>query len=277
MSQGLAISLLDGPAAAGKASLAWLRGLTGADELMLDEAASEYPATRATRLLAAVTARIGDIAPVTPDIVRGLTVGDRERLLLGCTMATFGPEIDVVARCPHDECRELADLSVSLSDLLEPVAPSDRPREHRLEIATDDGIRELRFRLPTGTDQEAVAAQAVADPWSGAASLLDRCLIAVPGSRRHEQEEAAVSDAIAGLDPACEWAAEADCPACGRPVRTLLDGLTLLSSGASSGGRLYTEIDRLARAYHWSEEAILALPVGRRRRYLDLVAARGLE
>jgi hypothetical protein len=60
-------------------------------------------------------------------------------------------------------------------------------------------------------------------------------------------------------------------------MRTLLDGLTLLSSGASSSSRLYTEVDRLARAYHWSEEAILALPVSRRRSYLELVAARGLE
>jgi hypothetical protein len=273
MSLGLAVSLLDGPAAANQASLAWLRGLTGADELLLDEAASEFPATRVTRLLATVTARIGDITPVTVDVVRGLTIGDRERLLVGCAMATFGSELDVVARCPHEDCRELAELSVSLADLLEPLRRSDCPSEHRLDVATDGGVRELRFRLPTGADQEAVAEQALTDLRSGAASLLDRCLIAPPDTAGRANDEAAVSDAIAALDPAFEWTAEAKCPACGRPVRTLLDGLTLLTSGASPSGRLYGEIDRLARAYHWSEEAILALPVSRRRRYLDLIAA----
>ena len=275
MSLGLAVSLLDGPAAAGEGGLAWLRGLTGADELALDEAASEFPAARATRLLATVTDRIGDLAPVTADIIRGLTIGDRERLLLGCAMATFGPEIDVVARCPHEDCRELAELSVSLADLLEPLPPSDRPREHRLDVATAAGVRELRFRLPTGADQEAVAAQTLTDPTAGGASLLDRCLIAQPAAAGGADDEIAVGDAIAALDPAFEWAAKADCPACGRTVRTLLDGLALLSSGAASSGRLYGEIDRVARAYHWSEAAILALPVSRRRRYLDLIAAEG--
>ena len=269
MSPGLAVSLFDGP-------LAWLRGLTGADELLLDEAAGELPAARATRLLATVTTRIGDIAPVTVDLVRGLTVGDRERLLLGCAMATFGAELDVVARCPHDDCCELAELSVSLAELLEPLRTCARPREHRLEVTAGGRVRELRFRLPTGADQEAVAEEALTDPTSAAASLLGRCLIAPCDGPGAADDAAAVGEAITTLDPAFEWAAEAECPACGRPVRTLLDGMALLSSGASPSGRLYGEIDRVARAYHWSEAAILALPVSRRRRYLDLITAQGL-
>src|SRR5436189_149727 len=116
MSLGLAVSLLDGPDATREGAQAWLRGLTGADELALD------PPPRS-----------------------------------GC------------------------------------------PREHRVDVATAGGVRELRFRLPTGADQEAVAAQTLTDPTSGGASLLDRCLIAKPGSASGPDDEIAVGDAIAAL------------------------------------------------------------------------------
>jgi hypothetical protein len=39
-------------------------------------------------------------------------------------------------------------------------------------------------------------------------------------------------------------------------------------------GGLLLEIDQLARAYHWSEADILAIPAARRRRYLALIDAR---
>ena len=35
--------------------------------------------------------------------------------------------------------------------------------------------------------------------------------------------------------------------------------------------RLYTEVHHLALHYHWSERDILALPRGRRQRYLGLL------
>src|SRR4051812_31266012 len=127
MSLGLAVSLLDGPAAAGEGALAWLRGLTGADELALDEAASESPAARATRLLATATDRIAALPPPPPDPPRGLPLGARGPLFLGCPLATSGPETDLVARSPPGACRNPPDLSVPLADLLEPPPLSDRP------------------------------------------------------------------------------------------------------------------------------------------------------
>jgi hypothetical protein len=36
--------------------------------------------------------------------------------------------------------------------------------------------------------------------------------------------------------------------------------------------RLYEEIHVLALHYHWAEAAILAMPAGKRRRYLGLLA-----
>lgn len=253
MHAGIAVRLRDGPGASGEPCLALVRGLTGADEFALDESAAAFPAMRTTRLLARVAERIGDEGPVTADTVRGLTLGDRERLLVACVIATFGAEVEAVARCP--ECEELAELSLSLTPLLEPEPRQERP--------------DVRFRLPTGADQEAVAAQAGADPEAAAATLLERCLIAPAAALCAE----AVGAAMVAQDPAIEWAADTECPACGHPIRTLLDGLSLVVSGAATANRLFEEIDRIARTYHWSEEAILALPAARRRRYLDLAAA----
>ena len=54
---------------------------------------------------------------------------------------------------------------------------------------------------------------------------------------------------------------------------TVLDAFSLLASGLAAADRLYAEIDAVARAYHWSEAEILALPIARRRRYLGLIGA----
>jgi hypothetical protein len=54
-------------------------------------------------------------------------------------------------------------------------------------------------------------------------------------------------------------------------VPAVLDGFSLLASGIATGDRLLEEVHSIARAYHWSEAEILALPLPRRRRYLDLL------
>ncbi|MBU3079003.1 hypothetical protein [Sphingomonas quercus] len=250
MREAIAVTLNGGPGAEAPC-VARVRGLTGADELALAGSAATLPAMRTTQLLALVAERIGDEAPASAETVRGLTLGDRERLLLACVIASFGAELETVARCPA--CDALAELSLSLAPLLAPQPQAGPP--------------DPRFRLPTGIDQEAIAAQAQLDPDEAADALLKRCMLldADPAE--------AIGAAMLARDPAIEWTADAECPSCGAPVRTLLDGLSLLLSGAATADRLFEQVDRLARAYHWSEDAILALPAARRRRYLDLVAA----
>jgi hypothetical protein len=171
-------------------------------------------------------------------------------------------------------------MSISLRGLLEPSGEACRPAHHEVAVVTQAGLRKLRFRLPSGGDQEEAGRLARSDPAAAAALLIERCLIAVLDEHGEAEANAADSEvalaldtAIEGLDPAAETVAEGVCPTCGATVRALLDGLTLLRSGIASGDRLLAEIDSLARTYHWSEEAILSLPLPRRRRYLDLILA----
>ena len=185
-----------------------------------------------------------------------------------------------MACCPHPQCGELIEFSLSVRNALHRPDEGPRPEHHELAVRTQAGVRRLRFRLPNGGDQEAAARRALSDPEAAAAMLVENCVLAVSGEGGDGGEAAAgpevasaLDAAMDRLDPAAEAIAEANCPACGRPVRTLLDGFALLSSGLASGDRLLAEIDGLARAYHWSEREILSLPLPRRRRYLDLLQA----
>jgi hypothetical protein len=255
-----------------------LRPINGADEALVMEAA--LPVRRATALLAATTLAIGDIAPVTPEIANGLTIGDRERLLLALHAISFGAKIDVVAHCADPACGERIELPVTLSDLFGVETDTPPPAEHALIAAS--GALHVRFRLPTGADHEA-AARLANDLERAADRMLTRCILgvtdehgrAVPADDVLDALRAPLADAFRTLDPAAETVAAFDCPACGRHARASLDALTLLGAELARTESIFADVNRLARAYHWSEADILALPVARRRRYLALLAQSG--
>jgi hypothetical protein len=85
---------------------------------------------------------------------------------------------------------------------------------------------------------------------------------------------APLEGAIRALDLGADDELPLECPACGTTFPALLDGFALLAAAATPAEALLREIDAIARAYHWREPDILALPVLRRRRYLALVEAR---
>jgi hypothetical protein len=284
MTVGISIPLLHGLASSSETQpRAWLRPLTGADEIHLLEAGPDQPpAARVTALLATATRQIGSAAPVTADMIRSLTVGDRQRLVLGVAATTFGPNLDVVARCPSGACGELIELTLSILDLVQPPAFAEHRVEHELTIECATGRRRVRFRLPNGRDEEEAAHLAQADSAAGERHLLSRCVLAIVDDDNHAiaidddlllELAPCLESAISALDPAAEYISKTTCPFCGGTIRTVLDGFFLLSSELVAADRLYVEVDTMARAYHWSEAEILSLPVARRRRYLDLIGA----
>jgi phage FluMu protein gp41 len=258
---------------------ATLRALTGADEALLLEAGAMLPAQRVTALLAAATLSIGDIAPVSYETVRSLTIGDRERLMFALHAISFGAQIDVVVNCAQASCGERIELPLDLTELL--AAPAHVPGTpgHALTVATTGGALHVRFRLPNGADQEA-AARLAGDLARAGDRLLARCIVAVadeqgravPAESAIEQLRAPLVDAFRALDPAAETVATIECPACGHATAASLDAYTLLAGELARTEQILLDVSRLARAHHWSEAEILALPVARRRRYLALLA-----
>jgi hypothetical protein len=254
-----------------------LRPLTGFDEIASSEVEA-IPAVQVTALLASAVQAIGTIAPVTRAHVRALTIGDRERLLLGLYAASFGTAVDTILSCPG--CAETIELPLDLDELLEMTAAPPAAEEHCIEM----GSLLLRFRLPNGADQERAARIALKDVEDGTAALCATCVLAlsdrdgttIAPSQMPEGLQDRFEDALRRLDPAAEIVFAADCPACGERVKATLDAVSLLAGQLGAPGSVLVDIDRLARAYHWSEAAILGLSTPRRRGYLALLAHAGM-
>lgn len=62
------------------------------------------------------------------------------------------------------------------------------------------------------------------------------------------------------------------CAGCGNPWEVAFDAASFFAAELGvQARRSLSEVATLARAFGWSEAAILALPAARRRAYLDLV------
>ena len=246
-----------------------LRPLSAQDQIeFLDwDPATTPPA----RLVTGVLAKCGGLPE---EEAARLTVGQREALLLQLRSLTFGDRMSCVLRCPRAECGERMDLDLRASEL---ILDSPQKAAGIHEVAVDDWL--VKFRVPDGADQEAVARMAYGDEQRAVEILLSRCVQSVErDGRRASGIPAAIADRIsetmAEIDPQAEIALDARCPACGQAFRTILDTASFFFTEIATRARaLLGEVHLLASAYHWSEAEILAMPEPRRRRYLDLADA----
>lgn len=260
-----------------------VRPLTGADEaLIADLTPPASLAERVSTLLAAATRRIGRLAPPASEDVRELTVGDRERLLLALYRLSFG-HIEAVAPCPAKECGATLELDLEADDLL--VSPNAAAARYTYEtkVPREGGDYHVCFRLPTGSDQEQAALIAAADPRSAADKIIRRCVLSVrtPDGEPVRLDHVLpalrepLAEAIPHLDPQADATIRFSCPACGHQGAVLFDAGSFLLARLTNGDSIFAEIHRIARAYHWNEAEILALPVARRQRYLTFIATGG--
>ncbi len=194
-------------------------------------------------------------------------VGCRDRALLELRAAEVGRLLELTDRCPR--CAEEAEFSVDVTALYLSIPALENP-----PFRVEAGGRALTVRHVSTADLAAVAANPQED-------LLARCLLGdgseEGGTERitlplTAEERAAVDAALAAGDPQADLSFELACPACREPWSTWFDiGEVLWTELLRGARRLLTEVDVLARTYHWSEREILQMPEGRRRRYLDLV------
>lgn len=245
-----------------------LRTLTGADEQALQGNAAALLSERVDRLLRRSVVTVGG-ERADEASVAALTVGDREALLWHLRRHAIGERIDAVVEC--GSCHEKLDIDVEVGDLLQPVY-DDWRSGHVEQLAG----REVRFRLPTGADLAASVADTTAEPELAADRLLRRCVTAIDGAPATDDELTAVRDdvdrRIAALDPQAETLLTMACPSCAGALSSVLDAAAFLFEELARHGRHLTrEVHTLAWYYHWSEADILGLPVGRRRRYLELI------
>jgi hypothetical protein len=256
-----------------------LRPLTGKDEaFLLDRGQSLLPAQRITAVLARCLTHVGPLHPVTSEVVRQLTLGDREALLLHLRRLTLGDHLPCVLSCPQPECGQRMDLDLTVSELLLSVYPYPRA-VHEATVMEQGTSYRVRFRLPTGADQEAASSLACTDTPAAVELLLHRCVECVLGT--DEQPLATIPMAVASelpammaeLDPQAELMLNLVCPGCSHGLSTLFDTAAyFFQEVARRMMHLYREVHLLAWHYHWSEAAILAMTGQKRRLYLGLLA-----
>ena len=199
-----------------------------------------------------------------------LPLGDIDALMLRLRQRVVGDVIRAESRCPAPGCGELVDVSFSIADYLAHHAP-ELPDD--VEAAEEPGWYRLRhggvsFRPPTARDELSLA-----DPAPAAGdteeALLERC---APGVGPGTPDREAIEAALERLAPDLCGELSGSCVECGAPVTPTFDPTAFtLGELRDRAAPLFEEVARIARSFHWSEAAILALPAMRRERYADLV------
>ena len=231
-----------------------LRDPGGADELLLHESQT-HPIDTALALLA----RLGGEQAIWPELV----VTDFEHLLLSLRVSRLGPHMALGFVCPH--CQTQAEISFDVADLQASVSP-DRPAGIAADAGRPGWYRAggAEFRLPTAAD---LAAAAIApDP---AASLAENCLDDVARKKPNRNR---IERLMAAMAPELSRQITAACPECGAQAEVMLSvPKVVIAELKREAARIYDEIDLIARAYHWPEAEILALPQQRRRVYAERI------
>jgi len=233
-----------------------LRPLTGREEEWVTQHAATPSAHLASKLLSACFVRLED-EPVNSEIIGKLLVGDRDYLMLQLRRMTLGDRFAAVFSCPA--CRCAMDVEFLAQDILV---------ESRPQNAATYTWGEVKYRLPNGADQEAVADLPASE---AVEALLARCVI--EGAPLSAEERDAV---IADMDvraPQIDLELELNCPECGHSFTTPFDCTSFFFSEIRAQSRhLMREVHYLALHYHWSESEILNLQRDRRRGYLALLS-----
>ncbi len=247
-------------------SHAELRPLSGYEEEWLSRYRGQPSALTTTGLLTACLVGIGGAA-VTDDLVRQLLVGDRDYLILSLRRMTLGDRFQGVLPCPACDAR--MDVSFNADHV---------PIERRLQTADAYTLelgppaerpRTIRFRLPTGGDQETVLGL---DSAAAVDALLDRCILDDGGTPLSLEDRAAVVAAMDRLAPQLDLELDLICPECGHGFLVPFDiSAVFFHEMGINGAQLLRETHALALAYHWSEAEILSLDRERRRAYLGLL------
>lgn len=268
------VVLPDGFAANGEwCRKVWLRPWNGADVVFLGGTLSKATsaAFKTTALLSRCLSRDG-ATPVGTTFARRLSIGDREAALLHLWRITIGDRLDCVLTCPS--CLEKMDLELRVGDLL--VSPCEQMQgTYSHTIAGGDQSYEVRFRLPTGGDQEDAAKLALYDLEAATQKMLEKCIEQVNGCVV-DQIPAAVAEVlpqvIRELDPQAELVLCAACPACQMEFQVLFDtGLFVYQELDRACSRIHREVHLLASYYHWGEAEIMAMSDAKRQLYLELV------
>ncbi len=260
---------------------AQLRDLNGNDEMVIREFSSGLlPVESITMLLHRCLVKLGPKTKIDVDDVSSLTVGDRDALLLHLRRLAFGERIHSVLACPQTGCGEKMDLELTIGDIL--VSFNQHAKEvYEMGLNEKDIAYKIKFRLPTGADQETVVRMGINDPDTASMRLLKLCIQEMMKNGRKIKSEnslpiavvEALSQRMAEIDPQAEILLKMPCPVCQREFVANFDiGDFFLKELIADSQQIFREVHLLAWHYHWNEEDIINMTRSRRQIYLNQLA-----
>ncbi len=201
-----------------------------------------------------------------PAMLDSDTLGARNRRLLELHASLSDSPLDARLRCAG--CRTDNEFRVPAEAILACPAPDPAMR---VRIGT--GRARLTFRLPLMSDIHAVSG---APAGEALARIVERCRIGPgPGEAVGAAALERLAERFEALDPAARIVVDLRCAECEAALRASVDIAEFVAAAIDLDvDGLFRQIDAIARAYGWSERAILALPADRRGTYVAMIAAR---
>jgi hypothetical protein len=195
--------------------------------------------------------------------VDDLVLGQRNQAMLRLHQHVVGRPIDAVVVCPG--CDALNEFVLPVPTVL---GLPDPPGGATVRVVVDG--RPCRFRLPTLGDLAAVAGLPADRGLAQLAAVTRVGADAAPPLPRGDL--ARLLEAWEHLDPAGAVRVTLTCSGCGEGVLADADPADFVARDLDLQVEgLMRDVDVIAGRYGWSEEAIVGLPVERRRRYVDLI------
>jgi hypothetical protein len=252
----------DDPSSCRRYRSAVIRPLSGHEEAWLAGNRHLPNAIIVTRLLNFCVLKI-DGEPAPASVAQRMLVGDRDYLLLQLRRVTLGDRLSAVIHCPA--CGSKMDTDLDTASV-----PIESRPQVELRHSVDVGDRIVSFRLPAGSDQEAVVGL---DSEAAVAELFRRSIVDDGGSPLTPAEQLVVIAAMERVAPEVFVELQLTCPECAHEFVMPFDIASFFFDEMRIAGRqLFREVHTLAFYYHWTETEILGLARDRRRLYLSLLS-----
>jgi hypothetical protein len=244
-----------------------LREPTGADDLLMTECRRNDPG-----MVKRVVERLAE--PATNIDWSAQAVFDIDTIILRLRQAVLGDRISSHVACSG--CDGRVTLSFGIATYLAHHRPHEGPLTKRgwaasapddtgwgrLSSAAQGAGAQPRFRLPTLDDQIAVAGAANAPR-----ALARRCIEPYPLPAKLA---ARVETALAAYAPPLAGPLQGTCPDCAAAIEARFEARRYcLEELGYRAQFVYEDVVVLAKHYHWSERAILAMPYARRTEYAE--------
>jgi hypothetical protein len=204
-----------------------------------------------------------------------MSIGERDAFLLILREKTFGSKLVCLWQCPR--CSERMELAFSVRDIL--VDTANKTAE-TLSISASGFTVQFRPLC----SQDLIAISGIDDPNLARRVLLDRCILdvfqsdaAVPGHLSIDETPQdvlmAVVEGMEQADPQADIQLSLTCTSCGCEWQASFDIVSFFCSEIDNWAhRILREVHALARAYGWSESAILEMSPLRRQIYLEMAS-----